>query len=149
MAWTVGALWAKSAFRISVSSQFSFVVTIAFAYSKSCGVAQIRGLTSPARLAGIVHKVGRSSPPPMPEQRKPEFHVVTRCHVDLDLTGGRRSGNHSVCLVRPTNRCAMQVRVVHGANSYVHGYTFCRSIRSRLADCFRGQNHASSRLESS
>ena len=30
----------------------------------------------------------------MPEQRKPGFRFVTRCNVNLDLIGGRRSGFH-------------------------------------------------------
>ncbi len=45
-------------------------------------------------------------PPRVPEQRKPEFSVVTLFRQDLYSTGGRRSGFFRVCSVRPTVPCA-------------------------------------------
>lgn len=60
---------------------------------------------------GLRTEQAGSGLPRVPEQRTPDFRVLTRCRQDLHSTGGRRSGFCRVCSVRPTVPCAMHVRI--------------------------------------
>ena len=80
----------------------------------------------------------------MPEQRKPGFLFVTRCRVDLDLTGGRRSGFRWVCSVRPTNSRAPAAGRVGFFHVAILDNPLIRPV-GHLLTRFRGRSDLSNR----
>jgi hypothetical protein len=70
-----------------------------------------------------------SRPPPLPEHRKPGLTVVTPCRLHLDSVGGRRSGFHRVCSVRPTNFHRAQSLPKHEGTESKHVATFPQRAR--------------------
>ena len=100
-------IWPRTSRRPASDGQ---IIPFAFAFYEASPEPQTCSNGSSA-----LHTVqAGSSPPPMPEQRKPGLLVVAPCRVDLELTGGRRSGFHRVCSVRPTNLIQWLACIAHG-----------------------------------
>ena len=73
----------------------------------------------PRGLTSIAHHVGRTEADLLAGTAQTSFIALTACIANNAIRRGRRSGSCTVCLVRPTNWCAIRANATSSRDSGV------------------------------